>query len=101
HSEFGTNLVWDAHTTSTSLGTGSNTLMICKPLVSLTIETATHVVQVMSLRRVAPSATRRAMPLVGSLGSTTLPSSGGLDKRSPVSFTVRLYQQTQANLATA
>lgn len=31
HGELGTDLVRDAHTTSTSHGTGSNTLMICKP----------------------------------------------------------------------
>jgi len=32
HGELGTDLVRDTHTTSTSHGTGSNTLMICKPL---------------------------------------------------------------------
>ncbi|MEV6423628.1 NUDIX domain-containing protein [Streptomyces sp. NPDC051662] len=69
-------------------------------VVDLTVETATRVVQVTSLRRVAPSATRRAMPSVGSLGSATLPSSEGLDQRSPVPFTARLYRQTQENLST-
>ncbi|MFI1184619.1 hypothetical protein ACH4UT_34590, partial [Streptomyces sp. NPDC020799] len=34
HSELGTDLVRDAHTTPTSHGTGGNTLMICKPLVA-------------------------------------------------------------------
>jgi hypothetical protein len=34
HGELGTNLIRDAHTRTTSYGTGSNTLMICKPLAA-------------------------------------------------------------------